>query len=414
MWPGSEGEVVLGDPRPRGRWRGRGLPFTWGIARKPEEGCAGPLSRISSHHVVHPSPMNQRHILWVLRPLRGGMKTHVRELLSNLEPAEVEVTVAAPVGPEYVLGGRQPAALGAWVSLPRGYARSPLGFARALRVLRRSLHAEPPDGCHAHGLAAALLCCASVRALSQAPPVAVTAHNRFGGSPQLLGILKYLSRGLDLHICAVSEAVRRSLEGVGASMRVIPNGWPPLSAPGSRGGNPCRLLYVGRLVPEKGLDVLVAALDTLTSMPWTLQVVGEGPMQSRVQGAVQRGGWAERVSFAGWTDDVRPFYQDADLLVLPSRTEGAGLVISEAMSCGVPVLASGVGGIPEVLDHGRTGWLVSPGDSRALAEGLATLIKDGALREVLGARARQEAAAKPRWGDMARRVERMYREMIEG
>lgn len=363
--------------------------------------------------MVHPISMNRRHILWVLRPLRGGMKTHVRQLLGNLESAEVEVTVAAPVGPEYVLGRQQPAALGPWVTLPEGYARSPFGFARALRVLRRSVRNHPPDGCHAHGLAAALLCCASVRALPPVPPVAFTAHNRFAGGPWLLGVLKYLSRDLDLHICAVSDAVRRSLEGVGASMRVIPNGWPAPVEPRSRGGNPCRLLYVGRLVRHKGLDLLVAALDSIASMSWTLQVVGDGPMQTWIQRAVHRRGWANRVSFAGWTDDVLPYYQEADLLVLPSRNEGAGLVISEAMSCGVPVLASEVGGIPEMLDHRRTGWLVPPGDPGSLAEGLAILIKDGPLRDVLGACAHQEAAAKPRWGDMARKVEGMYREMIE-
>ncbi|MFO8059517.1 MAG: glycosyltransferase family 4 protein [Bacillota bacterium] len=338
------------------------------------------------------------------------MNTHVNHLLRNLDPGRMQVTVATPAGPG-MPGSSRPEVVTKWLTLPAEYTRSPVGFVGAVRGLRRVLSRASFDLCHAHGLGAALLCCVAGGGRGTAPPVAVTAHNVFGGNRRLL---RYLARGRDVHVCAVSEAVRRSLEGVGSAVRVIPNGWPAPSERQSRLPGPCRLLYVGRLVPDKGIDLLLSALADIVPVPWRLQVAGEGPMEAEVRRIVRRRHLEDRVTLEGWIEDVCPLYRGADLLTVPSRTEGAGLVISEAMSCGLPVLASAVGGIPEMVRHGETGWLVPPGDLGALSAALIALAGDGRLREGMGDRARAEAALRPRWSDIARRVEAMYAEIAPG
>jgi glycosyltransferase involved in cell wall biosynthesis len=148
------------------------------------------------------------------------------------------------------------------------------------------------------------------------------------------------------------------------------------------------VLYVGQLIAEKGIDVAVEALASLPSEA-ALWIVGDGPHESRLTARIAELGLENRVRMFGLQSDVEPFYQAADVFICPSMwAEAAGLVNLEAQSCGVPVVASRVGGIPEYVAEGRTGFLIEPGDSAELARQILRLIDDADLCRVMAVNAR--------------------------
>ena len=177
----------------------------------------------------------------------------------------------------------------------------------------------------------------------------------------------------------------------------------PLPRPPVAAGAPARLLYVGRLAPEKGLEVLLEALrrlraarpggaaPVLTLVGW--DYVGStygGELRARVAGSDLAGA----VAFAGhvpYGPRLFALYDAHDALVLPSFTEGFPQVILEAMARGVPVVATRVGGVPRVVEDGKSGLLVPPGDAPALAEAIGRVLGDPGFADAL-ASAGQRAA----------------------
>lgn len=146
------------------------------------------------------------------------------------------------------------------------------------------------------------------------------------------------------------------------------------------------VLFVGRLIPLKGLKELARALALLhqEGLPFRWVVVGDGPLRQPLGELVKTLGYADRVEFTGWvrplSEELFALYRNADLLCLPSYAEGLPLVLLEAMANSVPVVASRVGGIPEIVRHEETGLLVEPGDVDALATSIKRLLTDLQLR----------------------------------
>jgi glycosyltransferase involved in cell wall biosynthesis len=118
---------------------------------------------------------------------------------------------------------------------------------------------------------------------------------------------------------------------------------------------------------------------------------------------------ADRVRFVGVVDEVAPLLAAADLLLLPSETESFGLVALEAMASGVPVVASRVGGLPEVVEHGVTGYLAPVGDVEAMAELSLRILSDCAERKRFGEAGRERAVRLFDWHDVVPRYEEIYR-----
>jgi glycosyltransferase involved in cell wall biosynthesis len=150
-------------------------------------------------------------------------------------------------------------------------------------------------------------------------------------------------------------------------------------------------LLVGQLIPGKGVDVAVRALGRLPGSV-VLWVAGEGPEADRLRALAEGLGLGDRVRFLGMCRDVTPLMQAADCLACPSVWhEAAGLVNIEALACGLPVVASAIGGIPEIVDDGRTGFLVPAGDGDALAGAIRRLLDDPEARAAMGRAARATA-----------------------
>jgi glycosyltransferase involved in cell wall biosynthesis len=141
---------------------------------------------------------------------------------------------------------------------------------------------------------------------------------------------------------------------------------------------PLRMVHLGALAPRKGQEYAIEAMALLreAEVQTTLTLVGSGPDETMLRQKVADAGLGEMVTFAGAHADPRHFLADADLFVFPSRQEGAGFALLEAMASALPVVASNVGGIPEALVDGKGGRLVPPEDAVALAAAIADVAHD--------------------------------------
>jgi glycosyltransferase involved in cell wall biosynthesis len=155
------------------------------------------------------------------------------------------------------------------------------------------------------------------------------------------------------------------------------------------------LLMAARIVPAKGHDTALRALARLTDLPWTLLVAGDhhGDLGPQMQALAGELGIAGRVRFLGLREDVPALMAASDVLLAPSRREALSLTLLEASACRLPIVATRVGGIGEVVEEGASGFLVAPDDPPALAAAIAPLLADAALRARCGARARQRFEA---------------------
>ena len=173
--------------------------------------------------------------------------------------------------------------------------------------------------------------------------------------------------------------------------------------------NACIVTYVGRLVPEKRADHLLKIWNDIRSKyhDALLLIVGEGSEEQKLRGMSVDG-----VRFTGQVVDAVPYLQAADLFVLPSSTEGLSNSLLEAMSCGLPVLATTVGGAPDVIRHKESGYLIPPEDVHALQRGLEILLADPSLRLQLGSNARSRMLADFSLNSIAERLAALYGRLL--
>jgi glycosyltransferase involved in cell wall biosynthesis len=209
-----------------------------------------------------------------------------------------------------------------------------------------------------------------------------------------------------------AAADRLLAERVGAhKVTVVPNGLDfGHFAPKAARGPLRKVIMVANLRPEKGHDTLIdAAAAILPQFPdATFEFVGAGPERDRVVARATRAGIAHACSFPGHRNDVAARLAGADIFVLPSRSEAFPNAVLEAMAAGLPVVASGVGGILELIDDGRTGLLARPGDARILAGHLTRLMTDPALAERLGRAARADVQGRYSFERMVASFDQVY------
>jgi glycosyltransferase involved in cell wall biosynthesis len=291
------------------------------------------------------------------------------------------------------------------------------------RDLQRQSRTDGLDVVHCHSYKAAVYFGGLGRLDRAAPQAAFTLHGmdlaRWRDHAYVQG-LNLLGAYLCDAVVACSWPIERSYRrfpGLGQKSRTIRNGIIPGSGRlvtrncarakiAARLGLPSDMVWlgcVGRLVAVKNHRLLLAAFaDLLSHCPRIrLLFIGDGPLESELRQQVADLGLSHAVLFTGYVDDVDEWYPGLDVVVLTSTTEGTPMVLLEAGQCGVPVVASRVGGVPDLVRDGETGVLFPSGDRDALTQALWRVLTDARERQALGEAARvrvEREFSGARWG----------------
>jgi glycosyltransferase involved in cell wall biosynthesis len=332
-------------------------------------------------------------IAYVITELdRGGAELALRRLVQGLDRSRFRAVVFSltddgPVGEAIRRDGIAVHALRA----QRRPARALLEFVRRLRDLR-------PAILHAFLFHANVFGCLAGR-LAGVPRVIASLRVCEEGRPRRAAIERLALRLADRIVCvaaAVRDHARRKAGLPADRLVVIPNGIeiPHDSTAGPRPFRR-RVLTVAHLRPQKGIEDLLRAVPAvLAAVPdASFTIVGRDDAGGcrRMARSI---GVESAVRFAGETDAVGPFYDDADLFVLPSRWEGCPNTVLEAMAAALPVVATSVGGTPELVVEGTTGLLAPPRSPAALARRIVELLQDPARARAMGAAGRARVAAE--------------------
>jgi len=277
-----------------------------------------------------------------------------------------------------------------------GKAADRLSKLNNLRDLRQLLKRSQPDAVVSFLTKNNLLALIATTGLS-IPVICCERNNpeRQEKHPAWNQLLAMTYRRARLIICQ-TEAVKRCFpQAVNDRLRVIPNpvdAWPRAR----KLTEPPTIVAVGRLTPQKGFDVLLAAFAAIgqPAAGWRLEIYGEGPQRSPLEDQITRLGISNCVQLMGNSSTPGGWVENADLFVLSSLYEGFPNVLGEAMAAGLPVISTRCEfGPAEMIEHGRSGLLVTPEDPVALSEALQQCIEDETLRGQLGKQAAQAIAA---------------------
>ncbi len=297
----------------------------------------------------------------------------------------------------------------------------PADVLRAARSLRRAA----PDVVHSHGHFAGVV----GRAASVCAGVPAVVHHLHTIDttlrPRHLRLERWLARATDRILCCSRAVERHAADVIRLPKRLlltIHNGIDPAPATGREAaldllGRPAPPLVgcLGSLAPHKGQGVLLRACALLPPglAPGTIVLIGEGPERQSLARIADEQRIGDRVLFLGARSDARTLLPGLDLVVVPSLDrEGLGLAALEAMDAACPVVASRVGGLAEVVDDGRTGFLVPPDDPVALATAIRRVLERPDRGRGLGEAGRWRVEAEFRAATMARRVEEVYEEAL--
>ena len=269
------------------------------------------------------------------------------------------------------------------------------------RLLQQEIANFQPDVVHAHLFPADWVTVLAARARRADFPIVLSEHaetNRRRKLPLNRQLESRLYGHYDNIVC-VTSAVERALSAwmpaVQGRTTVVPNAVEmPTDGWDARGPFLTDLIFVGRLFKQKGLDILIDALCSLRTRGQrvSLKVVGDGPRRHEYERSVQRRGLVDQVQFVGRCRDAQQLMRLAKALVMPSRYEGLPMVMLEAMSLGMPVIATAVSGASQVIRNEWSGFLVSPQDVARLAASIATVLANPALASSIGERARDTVA----------------------
>jgi glycosyltransferase involved in cell wall biosynthesis len=345
-------------------------------------------------------------VLLVIGPATGGMGSHVAGLATGLPALGWSVTVfTSPQTAERFALRTRPG-----LTVITGW-RGLLDSVRALRQL-----IADADVVHAHGHQAGLRVVLAARTRRRRPPVVVSWHNTVlagGLKGRVLGIAEAVqARGADLLTGASTDLVERArqvgarnpelAEVAAATIQVLPAAASGKSSkimdenPGTMDEKPVlTVLTVSRIAPQKRLDVLVDAAARLApripGLTWLVAGDGDAALLVELQQQVARLG--APVIFLGARSDVPALMAAADVFALTSSWEARALVVQEAMAAGLPIVATAVGGLPDLI--GPTGLLIPPGDPTALAEAVGRLLGDPGLAAELATAAKARFAELP-------------------
>jgi glycosyltransferase involved in cell wall biosynthesis len=357
----------------------------------------------------------------------GGTERHVAHLATRLDPARFEVHLAClqPAGPLYA---EMEASGFPLTSYPiRGFLR--LDTLRQQLRFAAYLKEQAIDIVHAYGFYP-IVFAVPVARLAGAP--VVLASIRDNGDPwsRAQRLVQMCASRMAHGVLVNATAVRDRLSAGGharGGISVIRNGvdldrfapGPPDPALRESLGLPADaplVVAVSRLNPMKGMDDYVQALALLADRHTEARfvIVGDGASRRELEEQARRLGLARRLVFTGTRLDIAAILSQAAVSVVPSLSEGLPNIVLESMAAGVPVVATRVGGIPEILEEGVSGFLVPPCDAPALAAAIERLLADPLMARRMGDAGRMRAATRFSMSSMVRQTESLYRALLRG
>jgi len=241
-------------------------------------------------------------------------------------------------------------------------------------------------------------------------PVSRNWHTRYLYNRRVDGVVAISKKIAEL---LVEGGVQRE------NIRVIHSGIDPAPFRNGRGlrphGVPPAIGTVAVLEERKGHRFLLEAVALLRQRGWQIQVhfAGEGSRKNELKALTAKLGLGEEIVFCGFTADIPSFLATIDVFVLPSLYEGLGVAAIEAMAAGKPVIATQVGGLPELVEDGVTGFLVPPGDPEALASSISRLLSREGLMEQMGRNAWERVQRHFTMEQMAKKNEDYYYELLQ-
>jgi len=356
----------------------------------------------------------------------GGAPLHVLQLAEYMLKQGHEVGLVTAPEPRMMQKAK---ALGVKI-FPNPHFVRPVKLWKDLCALWptfKAIKAFNPDFVHAHSTKAgyaARFACAVLR-----KPVIFTAHGwaftegRSALKRKFLSWAERLAAKVTKKVICVSEHDRElALSWKVAKpeqLTVVHNGIDPQPFLEANGASLRRdlglemvpvLAFVGRLAPQKNPITLLEAVKKLTE--GIVLMVGDGELRSQVEEYIGRHGLEERLRLLGQRGDIPQILAASDIFVLSSDWEGLPYTIIEAMMSGLPVVATRVGGVPELVENGVTGFIVPPKNPQALAKGLQRLLDDPELRHRMGQLGREKALREFTLDRMLRETERVYEEVL--
>ncbi len=355
-------------------------------------------------------------------PQVGGVERVTAELLPALQERGFEFLVVVPkpeddsqnLPPEAVVGGVHVVRLPFWTG--HRNIDEMMNLRKRVAEIKRSFS---PALVHTNALGATDFFHSITARDSQAPTL-TTLHGEWPERFEpLLGKVLRAADWITVPSQATAQYALRIAPEVGSRLSVVENasiasGDPtcpiPFEVP--------RLLFVGRLSSEKGCDLALAALQLVRQRypRARLTVAGEGPARSELEDLASRLGVHDDVDFLGEVPPARitALLDASTLVIVPSRSEGFGLVALEAAHRGRPVVATRVGGLPEVVAHRQTGIVVEPEDPSAIACAVVELLGNHPEADKMGECAQRRAAQRFNWQGFVNSYERLYRTLIAG
>jgi glycosyltransferase involved in cell wall biosynthesis len=383
-----------------------------------------------------PSSGPTRVVRIVARLNIGGPAIHAILLASRLDPARFTTTLVT---------GTEEAAEGSYLALhgrdvPRevvpdlGREIRPIADLRALRTLMRLMRRVQPHIVHTHTAKAGAV--GRLAAILTGVPVVVhTFHGhvlRGYFSPARTAVYRAIERGLARHtqrLLTVSDRVRDELLALGVGRphqyTTVPVGLelgPLLQAEGRRGelhrelrvGDAPLVGIVARLVPIKAHEVFLAAAARVHAVLPQARfiIVGDGERRQELEQQVDALGLGGVTHFLGWRADLDRVYADLDVVVLTSRNEGSPVALIEAMAAGVPVVATAVGGVPDVVADGTSGLLAPIDDAPTVADHTIALLRDRPRAAAMGRAGRARVVATYSADRLVADIESLYTELL--
>jgi glycosyltransferase involved in cell wall biosynthesis len=312
------------------------------------------------------------------------------------------------------------------VEVTCGGARRDLDLRWAWRLHRR-LARGGVDVVHVHSPFVAAWVRVAVRALGRRrPALAYTEHNRWAQYSRPTRALNAVTYRLDDWQIAVSDGVRDSIprrprrrvetivHGIDRAAVAAAADRDAVRAEWGIGAGTVVLGIVANFRTEKAYPDLIAAVEQVPAdLDVVLVVIGQGPLEDEVRRAIAARGLGDRVRLLGYRPDAVRLMSGFDVFVLSSHHEGMPVSVMEAQTLGLPVVATSVGGLPEIVADGVTGRLVPPGRPDLLGAALAEVVRDADGRARMGAAAR-ESSVRFEAADATRRIEAGYQRLARG